>query len=348
MSCCNEPSNVSGCTTPCAATNQNTAACETLPSALDNFTRHFFGSVIKTEVNGLVTWSLPCGLDVGLPNNPRSADEGLACYFLRLFEEGITGATGPQGPSGAAGADGRHAFTVTLESFTHPAVGGSITVKTYANPAFAVGQTVFVASSGWYDLAGLSGDGVMVLTLLSPVAGASGLIAAGRVVTITGPRGIVGLTGATGPAGPQGEKGDPGDEYTPTNGFVGCSGAVHSIQLALTQVNFGGTEPQVTLPTPGVYAIDVQVGVLMDATAAAAPGEIILLRLWNATSAFYENALDVQTRCFLPSQQGQIHMMGTVSTTLANETLQLYASMSVADKAVIIPAQTRLRYIRLS
>jgi hypothetical protein len=68
-----------------------------LPSQIQNFTQQFFGDVVKTEVDGQVIWSLPCDLDIGLPNNQRGAGEGLACYFLRLSEEGIIGLTGPQG-----------------------------------------------------------------------------------------------------------------------------------------------------------------------------------------------------------------------------------------------------------
>jgi len=348
MSCCGNSSNTSSCTNPCSVTNTNTAACETLPSALDNFIRHFFGSVIKTEANSQVTWSLPCDLDVGLPANPRAADEGLACYFLRLFEEGIIGLTGATGATGAQGANGSHAFTITLENFVHPAVGGSITVKAYANPAVAVGQVVFVSSSGWYDVIGVSGDGVLVLTLLQAVSGATGNIAAGRIVTITGPRGIAGLTGATGPQGIQGIQGLPGDEYTPTNGFVVGAGANHTITLGSAVVQFGGTDPEVTLPAIGEYAIDVIIGVSMDATAAVAPGETIACRVYNATSAAFVADMDVSVQCFLPSQEGQIHLTGVVTTLAANSTLQLYAAISVDAKAVILPAQTKIRYIRLS
>ncbi len=89
------------CSNPCSAAAGNTAACESTASALDNFIAHFFGEITKTELNGVVTWQLPCDLDVGLENNPRLQSEGLACYFLRLFQSGITGATGPQGPAGA-------------------------------------------------------------------------------------------------------------------------------------------------------------------------------------------------------------------------------------------------------
>lgn len=88
------------CDNPCAITQENTAACESLPSQLENFITQFFGEVIKTEVNGIVTWSLPCELNTGLPNNPRAAGEGLGCYLLRLIQNGVDGRTGPPGKSG--------------------------------------------------------------------------------------------------------------------------------------------------------------------------------------------------------------------------------------------------------
>src|ERR1051326_215997 len=89
MSCgCN--SNLSTCNNPCQVSGSNTPACESLPSALQNFIDNFFGEIIKTEVDGAVTWALPCNLGTGLPGNPRITGEGLACYFLRLFSDGIT------------------------------------------------------------------------------------------------------------------------------------------------------------------------------------------------------------------------------------------------------------------
>src|ERR1017187_5408533 len=73
-----------GCNNPCGHGPHNSARCESLPSQIENFTDQFFGTVVKTEINGVVTLSLRCQLDVGLPGNPRGVDEGLACYFLRL------------------------------------------------------------------------------------------------------------------------------------------------------------------------------------------------------------------------------------------------------------------------
>lgn len=348
MSCCSE--STSNCNNPCATSATNTAACENLPSALDNFISHFWGELIKTEVDGVVTWSEPCGLTVGLQNNPRLPDEGLACYFLRLFEDGIIGATGPQGLAGADGAPGSNAYTVTLQGFTQPTIGSpNFSVKCYANPAILVGGVVFIGTSGWHTVTAVGGDGTLFCTLLQALPGAPATITAGKVVNMTGPQGATGATGAAGATGPIGPQGPAGDEYTPDHDFFVCTGADHSLTLALAEVQFGGTEPQVTLAQTGAdYLVEVIVGVEMDATAAATPGEEITVRLWDATAGAYIAAADQTVQCFDPSQRGQIVMRAIVTTANPNTTLQLYASISVAGKGVIEPDRTSLSYVRLS
>jgi len=171
----------------------------------------FFGEVIKTEINGEVIWTLPCDLDTGLPNNPRGADEGLACYFLRLFNEGIIGLTGPQGPEGDPGQDGFNAYTVTLQSFTQPTEGNlSMSVLTEPTPAMLVNSYVFIDTSGWYLVTATDPSGLLFLTLVQAVPGASGTIPAGKLVIPTGPPGGSAIQGPPGPTGAQGEPGTPG------------------------------------------------------------------------------------------------------------------------------------------
>jgi len=67
-------------------------ANEPLASALNNFIVAFFGSLTKVCVNNQVVWVLPCDLDSGIAGYPRIAGEGLACYFLRVFQAVSAGA----------------------------------------------------------------------------------------------------------------------------------------------------------------------------------------------------------------------------------------------------------------
>jgi hypothetical protein len=348
MSCCGSRSEFD-CNNPCAVTETNTSACESLPSALDNFIAHFFGAVIKTETNGQVTWSLPCGLDTGLAGNPREADEGLACYFLRLFDEGITGLVGPKGNTGDPGADGNNAYSVTTTGFTQPTAGSpTFSVKMAANPAIMVGSTVFIQGSGWHSVTAIGGDWTVFLTLLEGLLGVTGAIAAGRVVTVTGPRGLTGATGAQGIQGVKGDTGDAGDEFTPVHQMIKGTGANHTLTLAPALVLFGGTNVDLTLPAVGDYLVEYIVGVTMDSTAATSPPEQITMQVWNATAAAFVPAISEVVQYLEPDESGQIKMRSIVSTSVPNVTLQLYGKISVDGKADVISNRTSASYVRLS
>lgn len=335
---------------PCLVSNANTTACESLPSALENFILQFFGQLEKTEVNGAVTWVLPCDLDVGLQNNPRLPGEGLGCYLLRLLNDGVVGLTGPQGDQGDAGEDGNNAYTVTLQGFAQPAVGASITVKLAASPVPKVGMHVFVEGSGWHRIDELGADSTFVLTLIEGIAGVApgNTIAAGKVVTVSGPRGATGPQGATGAKGDKGDKGDAGAAYTTTNGFVLCEGADYAVQVTYNPVTFAGENPEVTLPQPGTYMLHVTVAVELDETAAAAPGEEIWIKLYHQNNGTDVPDSERMVKCFLPEQTGQVTLTVPVTVAGQNHTIKLYAKCSQADKVFIVPEQTTLFYMMLS
>jgi len=241
------------CCNPCNAVSEtNTAACESLPSQIQNFTDQFFGAVVKTEVDGVVTWSLPCSLDVGLPNNPRASGEGLACYFLRLFEDGIIGLTGPPGPSGADGTAGRNAYTVTLAAFVQPSEASpNVQVITAANPAILDDLYVFIATSGWYLVNEADSSGVLFLTLVRAVSGAPAVITAGKLVVPSGFPGAS-VTGPQGPQGSPGATGSPGQSFTATNGaFSVTSGTNYNTQIAYATVELTSSVPAVFLQGAG-------------------------------------------------------------------------------------------------
>jgi hypothetical protein len=175
------------CGNPCGVKPGNTAACESLPSQIQNFTDQFFGQVVKTEVNGEVVWSLPCSLDVGLPANPRGVDEGLACYFLRLFQDGIAGLTGPEGPAGANGTDGFNTYSVTLRAFAQPTISAPLTqIVVVPNPSIVEGMGLFVQYSGSYKVSDVLPGGVIFITLISALDNALSVIPAGALVVPVG------------------------------------------------------------------------------------------------------------------------------------------------------------------
>ena len=247
------------CDNPCHTAIHNTVTCESLPSRLENFTKNFFGDVVRTEVNGQIVWSLPCGLDVGLPGNPRGIDEGLACYFLRLFNDGIVGLQGPQGFPGTPGCAGHNAYTVTLANFTQPSVGGSVQVQTLFNPAMLLGSYVFINSAGWYVITAAPPTGLLTLQLIVSLVGIGSTVTSGKLVvpsgapgqSIPGPQGQQGIQGPPGPIGPQGAsitgpQGPAGDNLLAYNGYVTGAGgvdyAVSSVGASTYDtVNFGIT-----------------------------------------------------------------------------------------------------------
>ena len=346
MSCNN--TNLSGCCgNPCGITQTNTAACESLPSQIENFTLQFFGEVFKTEVNGVVTWSLPCNLDVGLPNNPRGENEGLACYFLRLFGDGIIGLTGPQGPAGNNGLNGNNAYTVTLASFTQPTLAAPhIQVSTPFNPAIITGMYVFIASSGWYLVDQADPSGTLFLTLARALTGATGTISAGKLVVPSGFPGnsVTGPQGIQGPVGPQGT---PGASFTATNGFYFATiGTDYNLQVTYAAVNFVNSSPAVLLPDAGTYSVSVVATIL--GLAGVATTDIIKLKLRNVTDSADLAGSEMKLSNVVVDQLGQIVITVGVTTSSPNNTVVLYGECTTSDKVAVVALNTTVAFVRLS
>ncbi len=280
--CADGQNNISpiSCGNPCAITPGNTPACESLPSQLSNFVAQFFGPITKSDDGqGNVAWTLPCGLDVGLPTSPRAPGEGLACYFLRMFSEGIQVAQGPQGPPGVPGTNGFNAYTVTIQPFQQPTLASPVVnVATAFNPSILPGQFVFVDTSGWYQIVNVDPSGVLVMTMVASLPGAPvlypgesappGTVLAGRLIVPsgapgpqgkTGPQGFQGPQGAQGiqgPTGATGPQGPPGVAPTLSSAqFIDSSGLSYVLTTAFANVVNGSNGPQITLPVAGTYML---------------------------------------------------------------------------------------------
>jgi len=353
--------------TPCnTACNQNSAACETLPSALENFIKSFFGVVQRTEVNGKVTWVLPCDLDTGIPGNPRGTDEGLACYFKRLFEDGLVGLEGPQGEKGDTGDSGNNAYTVATSAFNPPAnPGGSAQFSIIPSPVVSVGQTIFIPGSGWYVITEVFQSSTIFATLLESIPSPLGVIPPGTLVLPTGPRGLsitgptgstgakgdtgaAGATGATGAMGATGATGPAGATATNSNATIVGAGADYDMTAAFAKVTFAGTDLEATLATAGTYFLTFSLTILMNSGGTQRSWSF---KLFNSTTA-----LDIpdSTASFRFDDHvlfDNVAVRAIVTTTLPNTVIQLYGITSGATGAgtqTVNVTDSTLVYIQLA
>ncbi len=343
---CNCNNSTTNCTNPCAVTETNTAECESLPSQIQNFTDQFFGEVVKTEVDGQVTWTLPCDLEIGLENNPRAEGEGLACYFMRLFQDGIVGLTGPQGETGAAGTNGRNAYTVTTGSFTQPTLESpNITVSSLLNPAILDDTYVFIATSGWYLINDVDSSGTLFLTLVKAVEGASGSITAGKLVVPSGFPGAS-VTGATGPQGPQGPTGPSGAVLTDANAiFLTTVGVNFNLPIAYASVDFTNATPNMLLSEAGKYLVTATVGLI--GLSGVALTDIATVKLRNSTTSVDIDGSEVEINDLVEDSLRQLVITAFVTTTLANQTVELFGKCTTADKIAVRALKTTMTAVRI-
>lgn len=347
MSCgCNNQTGHTCGENPCSTTDTNTAACESLPSQISNFTAQFFGEVVKTEVGGVVGWSLPCSLDVGLPANPRGSGEGLACYFLRLFGEGIIGLKGDTGAQGEAGTDGHSAYSVTLQSFAQPTLGApNVTVLSAYNPAILAGMTVFISTSGHYFVNNADVSGALSLTLTNPVDGASGAITAGKLVvpsgypgaTVVGP---VGPTGATGPAGPA------GTPLTTTNvDYFATVGSDYPLPVLYAAIDFTNSSPALLLPSAGKYLLTACVALL--GKAGVVDADVTSVKLRNTSQNTDVSGSEKTINFVKDTQKVQVVVSIPVITTLANQTVAIFGKCTTNAKVYAVALETTLTAVRI-
>lgn len=332
---------------PCNTSITNTAACESLPSQIQNFIDAFFGAVIKTEVDGQVVWTLPCNLDIGLPNNARAEGEGLACYFLRLFSEGIIGLTGPQGDEGDAGTNGNNAYTVTLQGFAQPtSAAPNITVLTNFNPAIVPGLYVFIETSGHYFVTGTDPSGLVFLTLVRAADAAPVVINAGRLVIPSGTPGATGATGAS-VAGPAGPAGSNATGFSVDNEFYFATvGTDYPLTIAYTAVDFVNSSPAVNLPAVGRYNVTVIAELI--GTAGVLTSDIATLKLRNTTVPLDIEGSEHRVNFVQDTEIRTIVINVPVVTTAANQQIALFGKATTATKFSVVALKTTLQYFRMA
>ena len=90
--------------------------------------------------------------------------------------------------SGGTGTNGANAFTTLTSPFNQVASGSNVSVTVASTAFMAVGQALFIATSGYYTVASITSSTVAVLTTLAygDIASTGTAIAAGSLVTPSG------------------------------------------------------------------------------------------------------------------------------------------------------------------
>jgi len=334
-----------------------------LPSALQNFITSFYGpGLIKTEVDGVVEWVLPCDLDTGIPGNPKGDDEGLACYFKRLFEDGLVGLLGPKGDTGATGEAGRNAYTVATSAFVPATIAGqTVQFSIIPSPVVSEGQTIFIPGSGWYLITEVFQSSVIFAQLLESIPTPLALIPPGTLVLPTGPRGLsitgpqglqgvkgdtgaTGATGATGSTGATGAVGPAGATATNTNAAVIPTGADYELTNAYAHVVFGTDELDTPLATAGTYLFHVT---LFCNNASGAPKQ------WSLKLVNQSTATDIDDSQFsieIPTTSvTNITWPVLLTTSVDGHVIEVQALSSVGGATeTIVALDSRIVYVKLS
>lgn len=313
---------------PCNPCPTNSAQSETLESALGNFSAEFFGVVNAVSVNNERSYVLPCDLNIALPANPRGDTEALACYFLRLFTDGIDGPLGPKGDAGPAGDAGHANYTVLAQDFYPTNVlGGTATFYVVQTPLITSGQIVSIQGSGWYLVNSVVANSQINATLCGLDSGLSNFIPSGTRVEVAGPKGDF-VTGATGDKGPKGEigllgpKGPIGD--TGGEGPTGAAGVLLTGTFfsddALEQVSTDNVEISQTLSELAFSVGPPDARIHLDLTGPSTYFVRTVIRIENQTS----NSITVTATLFaedtvLPANSGFIDSFELSQTFLGLE-----------------------------
>lgn len=349
--------------------------CESLQSQINNFTLAFFGDVTKTEGGDTgVVWNLPCGLDLGIPVTPRGPDEGVSCYFIRLFNDAILELQGAKGETGASGANGFSGYTTLLASFVQPSTSLAIIIVTQFTPAIRPGEYIFISGSGWFRVIDFDNAGNISVSLVQPMIAAGRVVPAGRIVTPVGPpgrnsTGRRGDTGQPGDRGDQGAKGESGDQgpdgssllHGPTeqNGsLIGANEDYTVANTSLSVVTFGkAPNPvvpfQFVAPVAGKYLVRLVWLGYSTGTASFVAG------LFNNTDLSKNVSPDpAGTNKFLPGSYmnslGSAFTVGTyvtftisciVTTTSNFNTIQFRA---VGSGCRFVAANTNMTWVRVT
>ena len=225
----------------------------------------------------------------------------------------VTNVPGTQGAAGTNGTNGVNAYTTTTANFVVPAVGSNVTVQVASSIWMVVGQILVITGPASFRVVSFPDTVSVVLTFL----GYAGDVAAG--VTIASGAGV----------SPSGVGYGPGLS-------VYASGTAYTVTATPALVDFGTTDPSITITSPGTWLILARLRYDLNAATFAARTVTSLLRRTNNTAADLTNSSTAWltgTTTTVTSTQFQAIPPILYQTSNSNDTIQLWGSVSVLPSA---------------
>lgn len=258
----------------------------------------------------------------------------------------VPGVEGDAGAAGTNGTNGINAFTQTTADFTVPAISANVTISVGSSVWMVVGQTIFIEDAGAFEVVSKGSTTSVTLTYLdydiNTAAGNNILTGAqvgpsGTQITSVLPISLGGTNSAT---------------ATLARAALGIGGASLSVYAAGTAyqltntaalLNFGTTDPSLTITSAGVWLLLSRVRIdYTGATFAAVRTGALKLRRTNNTAADITNSpcgflTDIITT--LTYTLGSFNLPPIIyTTTNSDDVIEIWGSISVVPTAGSIDA----------
>lgn len=223
---------------------------------------------------------------------------------------------GTEGTPGSDGVDGVNAYTTTTSDFTVPAIGANVTIFVEDSSWMVVGQPIFVEGPATFTVSTIVNATQITATFL----GQTGDVSPGA--TISAGAGVS-------PGGIQGSF---------TSSSVYASGTAYSLTASSALLNFGTTDPSLTLATAGTYLLFARVRYDYNgATFAAVRTVTTKIRRTNNTAADLTNATgawktDIITTLTYTAALQNLPVVAYTTAT-AGDVIELWGVVSVVPTA---------------
>lgn len=253
----------------------------------------------------------------------------------------VPGVEGDPGADGAAGTDGVNAYTQTTADFTVPAINSNVTVSVANSTWIVVGQEIFIEDAGYFVVVSKGSTTSVTLTYSdydintnagNNVATGSGVGPGGTQITSVLPIALGGTSAITATLA-RAALGVGGDSLS-----VYAAGSAYQLTNTSALLNFGTTDPSLTITSAGVWLILSRARIdYTGATFAAVRTGALKLRRTNNTAADLTSATagfltDIITT--LTYTLGSFTLPPIIyTTTNSNDVIELWGSISVVPSA---------------